>query len=131
MFINDFFLLKERGIYKKISFNDIIYFKSSDKYVVIHCKGRTFIVFITLRQLESQLPDNIFLRIHRSYIISLSHLTSCNHNSVLLEKTRLPIGRRFRKKFKQRVSVFGNKDTFILKGQFQNNLMANDTFSAI
>jgi two-component system LytT family response regulator len=60
---------------KIISVSEIIYFESADDYVFIHTHEGQFLKEVTMKYLELHLPPDIYVRIHRSYIVNLNFIT--------------------------------------------------------
>jgi two-component system, LytTR family, response regulator len=87
-----------RGKLLRLTLSDILYIEGLGNYVAIHTgKGKT-ICLITFRDLEAKLPAARFIRIHKSYIISLAHITAIEGNTVQLDKTSLPIGESYKQR---------------------------------
>ncbi len=77
----------------KIDFSAIIYIESFSDYVKIHCTTETIITRETISNIESKLPSRNFIRIHRSFIVSLPNVISYTHEYVEVKGKTLPIGR--------------------------------------
>lgn len=77
----------------------IDYIEAQDDYVQLHAGGKTYLKHQALSELETQLDPNIFVRIHRSYLVNLSSVrrieqaSKDNHCAVLDGDLRLPISR--------------------------------------
>ncbi len=80
----------------KVNFSEIIFIESLSDYIKIHLKEKTVITRESLSNIEAKLPQNNFLRIHRSYIVSLSGIDSFTHDTVLIQKHELPISRSYK-----------------------------------
>jgi hypothetical protein len=86
---------------------DILYIESMSEYVKVYLDGQPqpLVVLYSLKKLVEQLPAGQFMRIHRSYIISLSHIREANRSEVILDNdTRLPVGEVYRPAFKEYLS---------------------------
>ncbi len=80
----------------KVFLDDITYIESYKDYVVIHRqKHEDLKVKYAISSVENMLPQNSFLRIHRSYIVSIGKVTAFTNNDVEIGKTELPIGRSY------------------------------------
>lgn len=80
----------------KILLEEILYIESYRDYVIIHLKeGKNFKIKLTLNHVERMLPGNQFLRIHRSFIVSIDKITAFTKSDVEIGKTELPIGKSF------------------------------------
>lgn len=92
-----FVYLKVDKDMKKIFVNDIIYIESWKDYVkVFTAEGKNLLVKQPLSAMENLFSDHKFLRIHRSYIISLDKVSGYNGLSVKLGKAEVPIGRLYK-----------------------------------
>lgn len=100
----DFFIRCD-GKYTRIDTRDIRYIESLKNYVRIVTTTGSYLALISMRQLEEELPPATFCRVHRSYIVSLSHISSFDHESVYIEKTILPISPVFRQVLQGKVKV--------------------------
>jgi len=80
----------------------IVYVKSMSEYVKIHLTGTEapVIVLYSLKNLIEQLPQGHFMRIHRSYIVALEHISAASRSSVQLDNgVTLPVGESYRPSF--------------------------------
>ena len=83
----------------KLNWSDLIFIESLGDYLKIHTTSKTIITRETISGIESKLPTDDFIRIHRSFIISISYIQSYNHNHVEIHGKTLPISRSFKKQF--------------------------------
>ncbi|WP_431135574.1 LytR/AlgR family response regulator transcription factor [Psychroserpens mesophilus] len=101
---SEFIFVRSERKMIKIDFNDIIYIESYSDYLKIHLDpstaistGATVITRETISSIEAKLPKTLFLRIHRSYIISVSAITSFTHEHITIQNKALPISRTYKK----------------------------------
>lgn len=82
----------------KIKFDDIIWMKGYGDYIKFYLKGtdHPLVVRTTFRELEEELPANQFLRIHKSYAVSVKEITAIRKNSVFLGEKELSVGETYR-----------------------------------
>ena len=80
----------------KVLFNDILYIEGLRDYIRIFTTSKTIITKHLLVTLQEMLPSDAFLRIHRSYIVSISKIDSYNTDTIGIGKQELPIGRLFK-----------------------------------
>jgi len=78
-----------------LHFDDILWVMSMKDYVQIYTKDKKHITQLPIGELEKQLPQDRFLRIHRSYIVNISKITAFTALDVEIGKTELPIGRNY------------------------------------
>ena len=92
----DYFFVKCDRKFEKVFFRDVSHVEGLQNYAVIHVKGRKLITYITLTSLENQLPKDRFLKVHKSFLISLPHITAIDGDEIVLEDARVPISRSLR-----------------------------------
>lgn len=91
-----FFHVKADRKVHKIPLSDVLYIESLDGYVKVHLKDKIIITRENISTLEEKLPGNLFVRIHRSFIVSTHAITSVSAEGVELNKKILPFGRAFK-----------------------------------
>jgi DNA-binding LytR/AlgR family response regulator len=86
----------------KVFLEDITYIESFKDYIVIHRQNEADLkVKYAISSVDSMLPQNLFLRIHRSYIVSMKKVSAFTVNDVEIGKIELPIGRSYPDVFKK------------------------------
>ena len=85
----------------KIKFEDILYIESLKDYVKIVTPIENYLVHKSLTSITEELPQDQFLRIHRSFTVALDKIKSVEGNSVEINVTRIPIGRKYNNQAKQ------------------------------
>lgn len=93
----EFLYLKESSIIHKIPLIEIVYAESMGDNLTFYLNDRKITRRCTLSSVEKFLSENGFLRIHRSYIVSLKRITSIGPVSVFIGNKELPIGKTYRK----------------------------------
>lgn len=97
---DDFFFVKADKKLMKIHFNEILYIEGLKDYVIIKKEVGRVIALQTMKSLEAKLPSNIFMRVHRSYIVNIAKIKAVVGNSLeLIEngKTKdIPIGKNYK-----------------------------------
>ena len=80
----------------KVALNDILYIESIKDYIKVITATGMVITKQSISSVEEMLPKEKFVRIHRSYIVSVSKIESYNHELVWIAKHELPISRMYR-----------------------------------
>lgn len=82
----------------KILFSDIIWIEGLGDYIKIHLKSsnKPLVIRNTIKAMEDDLPSSKFIRIHKSYIISIDSITAIRKNSVFIKDFELPVGETYR-----------------------------------
>ncbi len=81
----------------KVNFSEIDFVESLSDYIKIHFRNKTVVTRETITNIEAKLPKNDFLRIHRSFIVSLSKITSFTNEYVEVNNKALSISRSYKK----------------------------------
>ncbi|MHA4845510.1 LytR/AlgR family response regulator transcription factor [Flavitalea antarctica] len=94
----DYFFVNVDYSLLKIMYSDIIWIEGLKDYVRIHLKStdKPVIARLSMKSLEEELPPSVFLRIHKSYIVSKSFVTAIRKNSVFIRDLELPIGENYK-----------------------------------
>ncbi len=92
----DFIVIKADYKLHKIKYDDIDYIEGLKAYVSFFVNGKRFITLESLKRLEELLPDNQFMRIHKSYIIPLTKVKSLDGNMLEIGDKKLPIGKSYK-----------------------------------
>ncbi|MEO6347322.1 MAG: LytTR family DNA-binding domain-containing protein [Aquaticitalea sp.] len=90
----------------KIDFDSIQYIESFSDYLKIHLESSTVITRETITSIEAKLPTETFMRIHRSYIVSLAFITSFTSEQVSIKETSIPISRSYKNEVLQRLEEY-------------------------
>ena len=89
---NDFITIRAERKNIRVNLEDILWVRSLKDYVQIHTVDQKHITQLTLGEIETMLPDQLFIRIHRSYIINISKVTAFTGQDVEINEMELPIG---------------------------------------
>ncbi|MDA1269559.1 MAG: LytTR family DNA-binding domain-containing protein [Bacteroidetes bacterium] len=95
LLIEDAVFVRHEGSLVKVRFEDILWLKGDGNYTTIIAKKAVFSVRNILKDFEYVLPENQFLRIHKSYIVQVSEILSISNKEVKVGNDLLPIGRTF------------------------------------
>jgi two-component system LytT family response regulator len=90
---------ESKNKYLKLNYADILYIQGLKNYVSIHVGSQRVVTYQTLRDLEAQLPQPSFVRVHKSFIISLDHLRMVEGNTLLVGTESITVGETYREDF--------------------------------
>jgi DNA-binding LytR/AlgR family response regulator len=99
----DYFFIKCDSKYEKVQYEEVLYIEALQNYVIIRTADRKLITYMTLRGLEAQLPKAKFIRVHKSYVVSLSKIKSVEGNELVIDTARIPISRNLREEVMNRI----------------------------
>jgi len=94
---NNFMFVRSDRKMIKIDFDSIAYVESYSDYIKIHLNSETIVTRETISAIEAKLPTQKFLRIHRSFIISIDNISSFTNDHITINNKALPISRSYKK----------------------------------
>ncbi len=84
----------------QIDINTITYIESQNEYIRIYLDSeKPVMTLLSMKAIEERLPSDIFMRIHRSYIVNLRKITIVERGSILIGKVHIPVGNQYRDHF--------------------------------
>ncbi|MFC4269367.1 LytR/AlgR family response regulator transcription factor [Polaribacter marinivivus] len=101
---NDFYVNIDRRLIK-IDLPSIYLIQAKGDYINIKTENKNYIVHSTLKKIEEKLPDSLFLKVHRSYIINVKKIIDIEDNSVLIKKDVIPVSRSKRPELMKRLDL--------------------------
>ena len=98
---DDFLFIKSDYRVNRVRLSDIRYIEGMSEYVRIFVTGepKPLIPLLSIKRLEEELPTSMFMRVHRSYIINLRHITEVSRSRILLGDATIPLGDNYREAF--------------------------------
>jgi DNA-binding LytR/AlgR family response regulator len=105
----DFIVIKADKKLYKLDYADINYFNSVGDYVKVFTKqGKVIITNETLRNIEMNLPGELFVRTHKSYIVSIKAIRYIEGNQLMVDNNPIPIGLTYKEELINRFNGSGN-----------------------
>jgi DNA-binding LytR/AlgR family response regulator len=89
--VPDYFFVKCDGRIEKIFYDELVYVEAMLNYVVLHTETRNLIVYLTIKSIAEQLPENVFLKIHKSTIVNINKIKSIEGNEINTGKAKVTI----------------------------------------
>ncbi|HMK05160.1 MAG TPA: response regulator transcription factor [Ferruginibacter sp.] len=104
-----FVYLKVDKHMQKVLINEIVYIESWKDYIkLFHSNGKTLLVKQSISAMENLLSEHKFLRVHRSYLVSVNKISGYNALSVQVQSTEIPIGRLYKQAVMTRLYASGS-----------------------
>jgi len=101
----EFVFVKDNGILKKLNLDDILYLEAMGDYVKVHTAQKFHVLHSTLKSIEEKLPLNKFLRIHRSYIVSIQKIDFIQDGIISIGKSTIPVAETYRSVLNKRLNL--------------------------
>ncbi|WP_317916958.1 LytTR family DNA-binding domain-containing protein [Vibrio sp. MACH09] len=93
----------------KVFYDDILFVEGALEYVSFQTQSRHYLGLYSLKELEKQLPSDDFVRVHKSYIVSLKHIKEVKGNLLVIHSHSIPVGKTFKTDFNKKFNLFKNK----------------------
>lgn len=101
---NDIFI-KVDSKHIRLHDNDISFIEAVGDYVKFVTADKTFLTLATLKSIEEKLNPNIFVKVHRSYIVNTKKIKDIENNTILIGKHTIPISKAYRKIIMDRLNI--------------------------
>jgi DNA-binding LytR/AlgR family response regulator len=100
-----FVFVKDNGILKRISIDDILFLEAMGDYVKVHTAQKFHVVHATLKSIEEKLPASKFIRVHRSYIVAINKIDYIQEGTISIGKTSIPVADTHKSNLNKRLNL--------------------------
>ncbi|HET8830165.1 MAG TPA: LytTR family DNA-binding domain-containing protein [Pelobium sp.] len=98
-FTHDFIFVKTEYKIQKIYLDDILFIEGLKDYISIYTKTERIITLQSMKKIDEALPNHLFVRVHKSYIVALDKIESIERSRISIGDKVIPIGDTFRDHF--------------------------------
>jgi DNA-binding LytR/AlgR family response regulator len=100
---NQFLFLKSEYKIRRINFNDILYIEGLKDYIKVYTTGedKPVLSLNSIKSLEQKLPEDQFMRVHRSFIVNLNRIETIERSRIIFGKTYIPVSDQYKDKFQE------------------------------
>ena len=93
---DDFVYIKESNGSTKVNHSDILWIQADNVYIEIHTAQKKYVVREKLNVFLEDLPEDIFAKVHRSYVVNKEHIDRIETNSIYLGETQIPVSKTYK-----------------------------------
>jgi len=104
--VHSIFVKEDQTTYQ-LEFDNILFVEAYGNYLKVHTPEKVYVTRDTMHDMEDKLTSNKFIRVHKSYIISIPKIDSISGNRVFLNKQEIPVGEMYKLALKQKISESG------------------------
>ena len=97
--------IKNNGALVKINMKDILWIEALGDYITIHTPLKKYTIHSTMKTIEDRLGQEKFIRVHRSFIVSIDNISSVDDNIVAIDKQLIPIGAVYKENLTKRLNL--------------------------
>jgi DNA-binding LytR/AlgR family response regulator len=101
---DDFIIIKDGTKIHKIDYSDLLFIEGQREYVTFHTTQKNITALYVLKNLEETLPCEHFLRVHKSFIVSIRHIEMIDRNILKIAGKDIPIGGSYKETLLNRLS---------------------------
>ena len=101
----DYIFIKKDYFLYKIKVYDIKWIKSEGNYLDIFCINSKYLIRYSLKEFLNQLPSDIFIQVHRSYIVNIHFVDAFGHRMLKIGNVYIPIGQSFVENIQNRLNI--------------------------
>lgn len=100
---NQFLFLKSEYKIRRINFNDILYIEGLKDYIKVYTtsEDKPVLSLNSIKSLEQKLPEDRFMRVHRSFIVNLDRIETIERSRIIFGKTYIPVSDQYKDKFQE------------------------------
>ena len=103
----EFIFVKSKSRLIKLNTEDIFFIEALKDYVVINTINKRYTIHSTMKDIERKMPQDYFLRVHRSYIVRLDKIAQIEQPNLILEDNNkiIPIGGSYKEEMLKRINL--------------------------
>lgn len=99
----EYLFVKSGVTHEKIFISDIDYIEAKGNYLIIHSQAKSVMAYLSMKKAEEMLPNELFLKIHKSYIINIAKVTRLESSQVWLYNKPIPLSRSLKEEVTSRL----------------------------
>lgn len=101
---SDHIFVKSERKFFKVNYKDVLFIEGLKDYVIIQTESKRIITKMYLKNILELLPQSIFFRVNRSYIVNLNRIESFDNNDIFINTYEIGIGNSYREAFFQKIT---------------------------
>jgi two-component system LytT family response regulator len=101
----DYVFVKINGTLTKINMKEILWIEALGDYITINTSGKKHTIHATMKSIENKLDTEKFIRVHRSYIVSVDNINSIDDNMIVIDRQLIPIGYVYKENLTKRLNL--------------------------
>lgn len=101
----NYFFARVNNQLTRVDWDDVLYLQAMGDYVVIVTPGKKLPVHSTLKAIEKKIPEHLFTRVHRSYIVQISKIANLEENSLQINEHLIPVSERYKADLMEKMNV--------------------------
>jgi DNA-binding LytR/AlgR family response regulator len=107
LLIKDALFVRDKGSLAKVKFSDILWLKGDGNYTTLVTRSKVYSLRNILKEFETVLPEEDFIRIHKSYIVRVDEINTISPKEVTIVDEKVPVGRTYYQKLINGINKLG------------------------
>ncbi|MGI9649644.1 LytR/AlgR family response regulator transcription factor [Chryseobacterium sp. RLHN22] len=103
---DEFIFVRDSNITRRLKLDDILYAEAMGDYVKFYTREKMFAIHGKMKTAEERLPKDHFIRVHRSYIVSVGKIDTLQDGGIMINGKFIPVADAYRKALNSRMNVF-------------------------
>lgn len=103
----NYFFVKYNGRIEKVLYDDLLYVEAALNYVILHTNNNKMIVYLTIKGIIEHLPETLFIKVHKSFIVNTQKIRSIEGNIIHIGNAEIPISQNYHEEVMK--SILGGK----------------------
>jgi len=103
---DEFLFVRDSNITRRLRLDDIFYAEAMGDYVKFYTKEKMFAIHGKMKTAEERLPKDHFIRVHRSYIVSVGKIDTLQDGGIMINGKFIPVADAYRRALNTRMNVF-------------------------
>ncbi|MDF2930893.1 MAG: two-component system response regulator [Chryseobacterium sp.] len=103
---DEFLFVRDSNITRRLKLDDIFYAEAMGDYVKFYTREKMFAIHGKMKTAEERLPKDNFIRVHRSYIVSVSKIDTLQDGGIMINGKFIPVADAYRKALNARMNIF-------------------------
>lgn len=105
LILSDFIFVRYQNKMVKVHIKDILYIEAERNYCGIYSTDKKYLLVMTLKDMEEKLPQQHFIRVHRSYIANISQIDEVANNHIVIAKKVIPVSKTLKEQLLKRLQT--------------------------
>lgn len=101
----EFIFIRDSNIIRRLNFNDILFAEAMGDYVKLHTEQKYYAIHATLKSVEERLLGARFIRVHRSFIVSVSKIDTIQNGDIVIKGKAVPVADAYRATLNKRLNI--------------------------
>lgn len=102
---DEFVFIRDSHVVRRVKVSDILYMEARGDYVRINMTDHTYSIHSSLKSVEEKLSKNVFLRVHRSFIINVSKIDTIEGGTLIVHRNMVPVSDAYRANLYKRMQI--------------------------